>query len=153
MRLADWARRAPDALGRLLVALVALSAAGLAMAADGAADPVPAADFSLAKVFALLFLMLGPFKIVGPFARLMQGAEPTYVRRLALLASAFSGAALLIAALIGERVLGNFGPLTGQALCRTSLLAILRGIKARAFRAGRRRGWDQGPIQPRLIRI
>ncbi len=130
MQLADTARRGPHRLEILVVVFLTLSAAGLAVAADGAADPVPAADFSLAKVFALLFLMLGPFKIVGPFARLTQGAEPTYVRRLALLASAFSGAALLIAALIGERVLGNFGiPLPMLALAG-GIILFLNALQA-----------------------
>lgn len=32
------------------------------------------------QIFALLFLMLGPFKIIGPFAKISQGANPVLAR-------------------------------------------------------------------------
>jgi multiple antibiotic resistance protein len=122
---APRARRAPHRLVQLAVACGILSAAGVAAAAGASVGAPPAQPFALAQVFTLLFLMLGPFKIVGPFAKLTQDAEPAYVRRLALLASAFSAAALLVAALVGERVLGNFGiPLPMLALAGGSILFL-----------------------------
>jgi multiple antibiotic resistance protein len=124
---APRARRAPHRLVQLAVACGILSAAGVAAAAAAGASvgAPPAQPFALAQVFTLLFLMLGPFKIVGPFAKLTQDAEPAYVRRLALLASAFSAAALLVAALVGERVLGNFGiPLPMLALAGGIILFL-----------------------------
>jgi multiple antibiotic resistance protein len=122
---APRARRAPHRLVQLAVACGILSAAGVAAAAGASVGAPPAQPFALAQVFTLLFLMLGPFKIVGPFAKLTQDAEPAYVRRLALLASAFSAAALLVAALVGERVLGNFGiPLPMLALAGGIILFL-----------------------------
>jgi len=109
MNIAAFTRHAPHWPQSLIVVLVTVSVAGLAAAAEGATPAPPTRQFSLPQVFALLFLMLGPFKIVGPFWKITQGADPAFVRRLALLATAFSSIALLLAAFIGERALDNFG--------------------------------------------
>jgi len=109
MNTAVFTRRAPHGLRCLMVVLVTVSMAGLAAAAEEAAPALPVRQLSLPQVFALLFLMLGPFKIIGPFWKITQGAEPAFVRRLALLATAFSSIALLLAGMLGERLLGNFG--------------------------------------------
>ena len=55
------------------------------------------------QIFTLLFLMLGPFKIIGPFAQLTKGADDQQARHIAWLAIAFASAALLVAALLGRR--------------------------------------------------
>jgi preprotein translocase subunit SecG len=44
--------------------------------------------------------MLSPFKIIGPFAMVTKGADPTLTRRIALWATLFSIIALLIAAFL-----------------------------------------------------
>ena len=63
---------------RTIVVLMAL--AGLAVSAAASADPLAAQagmaqDLPPAQVFTLLFLMLGPFKIIGPFLKVTKGAE------------------------------------------------------------------------------
>lgn len=72
----------------------------------------------LQQVFFFLFLMLGPFKIIGPFAKMTQHATPQLVRQLAIRAIVFSILAVLIASVMGEKMLGNFGipvPVLGLA--------------------------------------
>jgi multiple antibiotic resistance protein len=59
-------------------------------------------------IFALLFLMLGPIKILGPFVAMTQGTEPAFQRRLATRAFLFSVAAVAIAAGLGRRMLASF---------------------------------------------
>jgi multiple antibiotic resistance protein len=59
-------------------------------------------------IFAFLFLMLGPFKIIGPFAKITQGADPKLTRRIAFRAMMFSSIALLLAAILGSRIMTNF---------------------------------------------
>ncbi|MBN9508635.1 MAG: MarC family protein [Alphaproteobacteria bacterium] len=59
-------------------------------------------------IFALLFLMLGPIKILGPFVAMTQGTEPVFQRRLATRAFLFSVAAVAIAAGMGRRMLASF---------------------------------------------
>ncbi len=65
--------------------------------------------FSLEQVFTFLLLMLGPFKIIGPFARITYGADTVLAGRLALRAVLVSGLALLLAAFLGERMLAAYG--------------------------------------------
>jgi multiple antibiotic resistance protein len=60
------------------------------------------------QVFAFLFLMLGPFKIIGPFAKITLGATPELTRQIAFRAIIFSSIVLLIAAFLGARIMSNF---------------------------------------------
>jgi multiple antibiotic resistance protein len=60
------------------------------------------------QVFTLLFLMLGPFKIIGPFSKITQGADPKLIRQIAVRAMMFSSLALLLAAFLGQRIISNF---------------------------------------------
>jgi multiple antibiotic resistance protein len=75
-------------------------------AADGnlVAQPV----FGARKIFVLLFLMLGPIKILVPFVEMTKDADNAFRRRLATRAILFSAAALLVAGLIGRSMLDNF---------------------------------------------
>src|SRR5262249_13659420 len=60
-------------------------------------------------IFALLFLMLGPIKLLGPFAAATKDCDRVFRLRLATRAFLFSVAAVTIAAALGEQVLDNFG--------------------------------------------
>lgn len=62
----------------------------------------------LPQIFALLFLMLGPFKIIGPFAKMTQGADPKLTRQLATHAIFYSILAILLASLLGDIVLAKY---------------------------------------------
>jgi multiple antibiotic resistance protein len=78
------------------------------------------------QVFTFLFLMLGPFKILGPFTRLTQGATVRKTNRLALLAIIVSCITLLLAGVIGENILANFGiPLPILALAAGIILFLV----------------------------
>ena len=69
-------------------------------------------------IFPFLFLMLGPFKIIGPFAKITLGADPILVRKIAIRSILFSSAALLIAAFLGEMIITKYGiplPILGIA--------------------------------------
>jgi len=61
------------------------------------------------QAFMLLFLMLGPFKILGPFVHITKNADPSLSRKLALNAILFSIIALVLAAFLGENILKNYG--------------------------------------------
>jgi multiple antibiotic resistance protein len=60
------------------------------------------------QTFAFLFLMLGPFKIIGPFAKITQGADKKLTGQIAIRAIIFSSVALIFAAVLGQRILSNF---------------------------------------------
>ncbi len=61
------------------------------------------------QVFTFLFLMLGPFKIIAPFAKMTSNANPELTRQIAIRAIIFSSLALLLAAILGENILRNYG--------------------------------------------
>lgn len=85
---------------------VLVSLTGAAWAATGAV--ANNTQVEPRQVFALLFLMLGPIKILAPFVRLTQGAEAPFRRALATRAILYSIAALVVAAAMGRHVLENF---------------------------------------------
>jgi multiple antibiotic resistance protein len=85
------------------------------------------------QVLTLLFLMLGPFKIIGPFSKITQGADPKLIRQIAVRAMLFSSIALLLAAFLGQRIISNFDiPLPilaisgGLILFLVALLTIIK---------------------------
>ncbi|MBL8893403.1 MAG: MarC family protein [Rhizobiales bacterium] len=55
----------------------------------------------------MLFLMLGPTKILAPFMAMTAGADETFRRTLARRAILFSAAALTLAGLLGKKMLDN----------------------------------------------
>jgi multiple antibiotic resistance protein len=61
------------------------------------------------QIFTFLFLMLGPFKIIVPFAKITQGADPKFTRKLAFRAILFSSLALLLAGILGQMILTKYG--------------------------------------------
>ena len=105
-----------------------LMAAGAAFAADG---ELPPRQFPLAQVFTFLFLMLGPFKIIGPFAKITKGADARLTRQIAVRATVFAALALLIAAFLGETFLSKYGiPVPVLALSAGIILFLvaLKGV-------------------------
>jgi multiple antibiotic resistance protein len=69
---------------------------------------IPNVEFGARKIFFMLFLMLGPIKILVPFVSLTQNCEPAFRRRMATRAIFFSAAALAIAGFLGRTILENF---------------------------------------------
>jgi multiple antibiotic resistance protein len=59
-------------------------------------------------IFALVFLMLGPIKLLGPFAAATQNSDRVFRFRLATRAFLFAIAAVTMAAGLGTRILENF---------------------------------------------
>lgn len=89
----------------ILMAIVMVGTAP-AMAQDGSA--VVAQGFGARTIFFMLFLMLGPVKILVPFASMTRGCDPVFRRHLALRATLFSATALAIAGALGRTMLDNF---------------------------------------------
>lgn len=77
-----------------------------------AGSPTPSAspnpEFGARKIFFMLFLMLGPIKILVPFVNMTRGRDAQYRRRLATRATLFSAAALALAGLLGRSMIENF---------------------------------------------
>jgi multiple antibiotic resistance protein len=116
---------------RLLVMALAVCAgclldANIASAAEAVGSQELMKQFPVAYVFTFLFLMLGPFKIIGPFAKITKGADVALTRQIALQAILFSSLALLIAAFTGEYILTKYGiPLPILALSAGIILFLV----------------------------
>jgi multiple antibiotic resistance protein len=105
---------------------------GSAWAAEAAAAQMRPA-FPVSQLFTLLFLMLGPIKIIHPFLQATRGADAALTRKIALLSTLFASVALLIAAFLGESVLSRYGiPLPVMALAGGIILFLvaLQGVLA-----------------------
>jgi multiple antibiotic resistance protein len=116
----------------LLIILPAMNAGG----SEDLSQPVNTRSFPMGKVFTLLFLMLGPFKIIGPFANIAQGTTESQARKVAVYATIFASIALLFAAFLGRAILIRFGiPLPMLALSAgiiftlVALVSILQQFK------------------------
>jgi multiple antibiotic resistance protein len=110
----------------LLLGLAGLLESGVALAADGATGGASAGPFSAGHMFSFLFLMLGPFKIVGPFVRLTRGTDAATTRGIALWATLFAGLAIGFAAVLGEQIIGRYGiPVPVLALAAGIILFVV----------------------------
>jgi multiple antibiotic resistance protein len=68
----------------------------------------PAPEFEARKIFFMLFLMLGPIKILVPFVAMTRGSDRRLRRRLATRATLFSATALALAGVLGRFMLESF---------------------------------------------
>lgn len=114
---------------RLVVALAAgvgcLIDPCAAWAAEAAASHVKM-NFPVGQLFSLLFLMLGPIKIIHPFLAVTQGADAALARQIALRSTLFASLALLLAAFVGERALNQYGiPLPALGLAGGIILFLV----------------------------
>ena len=111
------------------VVIALLFGAGLMLCPEAAlasADVTELRQLSSAEIFAMLFLMLGPFKIIGPFLKITQTSDTAIVRRTALQATAFAGTALFLAAVLGEHFLVKYDiPLPVLALSGGIILFVV----------------------------
>jgi len=72
-------------------------------------DPLASAAIDPQRIFVFLFLMLGPVKILMPFVEMTRHGDAAFRRQIADRAILFSAAALLLAAVIGDNMIANFG--------------------------------------------
>jgi multiple antibiotic resistance protein len=61
------------------------------------------------QIFTLLFMMLGPFKILGPFVKITRNADSKLARQIAIRAILFSLGTLALAAFLGDILLNKVG--------------------------------------------
>lgn len=85
------------------------------------------------QIFTFLFLMLGPFKIIAPFVQVTKNATPALARQIAFRATLFSTITLIIAGMLGQRIISSYGiPIPVLALSGGIILflvALLNVIK------------------------
>jgi len=78
------------------------------------------------QIFSILFLMLGPFKIIGTFTKITAGADPKLVSAISNRAVLYASIALVLAAVVGESVIMKFGiPVPVLALAAGIILFLV----------------------------
>ncbi|MGH8610109.1 MAG: MarC family protein [Gammaproteobacteria bacterium] len=113
--------------GTLVVVLAGAALLGTTMCVQAAALQTPAGEpIDLPKIFAFLFLMLGPLKLLGPFVKMTQGADRRLCRQLAVRAFFIATLAVLVAGVVGQKLLTNFGvPLNVLTLAGAIILFLV----------------------------
>lgn len=89
-----------------------------------------ATPFSLGKVVTFLFLTLGPFKIIAPFAEMTRGRAPAFKRELALRGTLHAALGLLAAATAGAYALRKWEISVGALQLTAGLLLFLVALRA-----------------------
>ena len=83
----------------------------------------------LGKLFALLFMMMGPFAAMPIFAMLTQGADAALTRQIATRASGFAAISVAVAALLGYGVLPGWWASPTSLVIAAGLLLLLSSLK------------------------
>ncbi len=110
-----------------LAALWLLSFTSIAMAA--AAGPDAGEPLSLSMVFTCFMVMLGPVKIVGPFAKLTSGVEEPVARKIGLKALGIACLAGLVAAVSGQNTLVSWGIAPSSLHLAAGVILLLVALK------------------------
>src|SRR6516225_4218111 len=90
-----------------LTVIVALTLLPVAAAAQNTGVLATKRPITWGMIFALLFLMLGPIKLLGPFAAATKDCDRVFRLRLATRAFLFSAAAVTVAGALGQQMLEN----------------------------------------------
>ena len=125
-----FARRAAGAAARTAAwaAPVLLAFASAAYAQGDTAPPgtrIP----GLSQVFVLFFVMLGPFKIIAPFALMTKAADDGARRRLAVRAFTIASITTLIAAAVGHAILENWHVSLASLLIAGGVILFLVALR------------------------
>lgn len=88
---------------------VVLGLAPKVLASGSFRSSISSGHVDLGETFTFFFLMLGPIDVLGPFVKMTEGADERFKRQLAIRATIFSCLALAAAALLGERILRDYG--------------------------------------------
>ena len=116
-----------------VVGVVILMATATTLVAQYSAQPAAAPPdpppFSFGRTFTFLFLTLGPFKILEPFATMTHGRDGRFKRRLAFQAILIASLAILTAGTIGVRILQQWAISIGAMLLTVGLILTVIALR------------------------
>jgi multiple antibiotic resistance protein len=90
--------------------------------------PDASALLGLGAVFTLLFVTLGPVKILGPFAQLTRDADEAKVKQIAVRAFALAVVAVVAGGFAGRALLGNWGISIPALMLAGGIIFFLVGL-------------------------
>jgi multiple antibiotic resistance protein len=109
-------------------AIAALTFVASAHAEDSSELPASRIP-DLSQVFILFFVMLGPIKIIAPFAVMTKESEERSCRKLAIHAFAIASVTTLLAAAIGRAILENWHVSLGALLIAGGVILFLVALR------------------------
>jgi multiple antibiotic resistance protein len=92
--------------------------------------------FDAALIFAVLFLLLGPIRLIIPYAKLVAGFDPTSKWKIALVAAGIAAAICIFVALVGERLLTKYDIAFDSLRVAGGLLLTVSALKNIVFPEG-----------------
>jgi multiple antibiotic resistance protein len=98
---------------------------------------------SISDALIIFFLTLGPLKAIAPFAQLTQGTDPAFRWNLAWRGTAIATATVIIVALLGSAVLGNWNVSVAAIVLAGSIILFCQ-----AFQVIMKPSVAQLPLQP-----
>jgi multiple antibiotic resistance protein len=90
--------------------------------------PEATALLGLGMVFTLLFVTLGPLKIVGPFVHLTRDADDATMKKIAVRAFALAVIAVVVGGFAGRALLDNWGVSIPALLLAGGVIFLLVGL-------------------------
>lgn len=84
---------------------------------------------SLGQLFTFLFVMLGPFKLLGPFTHMTRGLDDSVVRQIAVRAFAIAIAAVAAGAIVGTALMQNWNVSLAALTLAGGLIFLLVGLQ------------------------
>jgi small neutral amino acid transporter SnatA (MarC family) len=94
---------------------------------QGASDS--SAVLSLGQLFTFLFVMLGPFKLLGPFTHITRGLDDTQVRKIGVRAFGIAVAAVVAGASVGTVLMQNWNVSIAALTLAGGLIFLLVGLQ------------------------
>jgi multiple antibiotic resistance protein len=124
-RFARMAERMSAAAVGVAATLLLISGAQAQGSPELPAPRIP----DLSQVFVLFFVMLGPVKIIAPFAAMTRDVEDQACRKLAIRAFVIASVTTLLAAAIGRGILENWHVSLGALLIAGGVILFLVALR------------------------
>jgi multiple antibiotic resistance protein len=86
-------------------------------------------EFSLLQIFTLLFVMIGPLKLVGPFAAGTRELDPSARRALTFKATLIAVVTTLVGGFLGRAMLQNWGVGVGALTIAGGIVFFLVSVR------------------------
>ncbi len=86
-------------------------------------------SFELSNIFTLFFIMLGPLRLIAPFAKLTAGRSVTECRAIALSGVGIATLTVLLAGLVGTRLLTKWHVAIGALAVAGGIIFFLVALK------------------------
>lgn len=91
--------------------------------------PETGALLGMGAVFTLLFVTLGPFKILGPFMQLTRDADDAQMKKIAVRAFVLALIAVVVGGFVGEALLENWQISVPALLLGGGIIFLLVGLR------------------------